>query len=401
MAAELWVVSRTEGDIIWTAPVYVRWEYAMARFCLATPLKAQHHQAYEDFIKKTADYRPVHGWWEVPRRVFQVYARKIEDDRDPKNYVTYRRLGKAADQAESMAERPTKDIENSERHQFIARMVEKGLAKDFETAYQWYMTICQHAADELINHERPVDMFFIKLHISPYRQNWMLEMLKKFPNLGKVLKSCSGEKAELLLHDNGVYEFLLNHEMLAMPHEGVHCYRHIEVEHKRTWWRETVRAERVRYAQLGPVKYASYFMDSVRRRLKVSVKLYRQWLAAVSRPQAQIVRGDDAGRPRFIPATRAHPHYFRPSRFVELPPVVALELPKWDADRVQKALPAPNGSVPALPDIQSPPQDVRDGNGNAGISGPVNGKEGDDRVWVSNVPEGVNVNDVLGEGQKS
>lgn len=260
------------------------------------------------------------------------------------------------------ARRPTDrkpTLELAERNEFIEELYKNGVGKSPEELNYYWREFCLHAANWLINKEKPVDMIFIRLLNCPYRANWKSILTQRFRRLGQVLSHRGGTARDYALEQSGFLEELLCPDLLAMNQKHGTCYRHVEVHHCKKWWKLARVAERDRMQQLGNERYAEYFMDSVRRFFKPAMALYTSWLAQIADPCAADCESGHAGRFRFVPnfLRRLHPEG---KDFAGLPPVVANKLPRIKpASGLQEDLLAEDGDLSALRDIQPPAKDVR------------------------------------------
>lgn len=151
---------------------------------------------------------------------------------------------------------PTTRKRRTDRDEFLAGMFLRGIGRSEGELEYWLNQFCNHMIWWLINKETPVDLYFCKLHPSPYRLNW------------HRTKSARDRMASPIL----------------FAFDGAACLRSIEIEHTRTWWRISRRVEHDRVKMLSPKGYAAEYIAWAERISEQSTRLHNAWLAACSFP---------------------------------------------------------------------------------------------------------------------
>lgn len=351
---ELWII-RGREPVNWTVPVYVTWqtqEWGILYFAVSLMVKQQH--CVEQVLRLAAE--PYKAMWRIRR----THLEKIGDlttGGDPESYFSWERP-RLAQQPEFSPER------RKERDEFIDAIYQCGVGKSREEVEYWWNQFCKHSLDWLINKEKPVDMYFIRLHNSPYRANWRTALLGRFPRLGALLAHVGGVNRDFVAHKSGLTEQMLSLDLLAMKRPENICYRMVEVEHRPSWWKNVLKVEKTRFERLGCAGYAAYFMESVRSRLGLTLHLYVEWLAHVARPCAADVECGLAGEFRLaphLPKSDGVPVIPRKSHLV--PIVVPNSPPRYSPPSAAKDLYPPHETMPEVPPVQSNPKELRNSRG--------------------------------------
>lgn len=342
---------RGRSPVLWTVPVYVKWDNEEADVYHAVPLLSKQQTALEEMLRTVG--RPYNGMHRLTRTALASIAEKVEPF-DPERFLSWERP--------RMAQAPEFHPEKRlERDEFLDALYQQGVGGSRDEVEFWWNTFCTHALDWMMNKEKPVDMYFVKLTNSPYRMNWKNALLSRHPKLGRALAYCRDGKAEVILHESGFYDDAVSLDLLAMNPKSGYCYRHVEVEHQRLWWRTVKAVELKRLQTLGPGGYAQHFMDSIRRRLKSSVRIYRQWLANIARPCATDVESGLVGEFRFAPHRKAANLLPKALRTWLVPVIVPNKLPRFKPASSIEEISGEDGPLPDLRPVQSHAPDVRDG----------------------------------------
>lgn len=346
----MWILRGGE-PVLWTVPVYVKWiteEWGTLFYAL--PLLAKQQEAVDAVLAKFAT--PAKGMWEVRKIALERFA-TLSAGGDPQTFFSWERP-RLVRQSQVAKE------ERKEITEFLDALYQAGVGKSREEVEYWWLQFCNHALDWLLNKEKPVDMYFLRLHNCPYRQNWRQAILSRFQKVGKLLAHSRGKDREFYAVRSGVTDELLCLDLLAMHRTDGICYRHVEVEHRPRWWKAVLRVERERMVRLGYIGYASYFMASVRRRLATTIGIYVDWLAAIARPSAADVESGRQGEFRLVPNVPPSdlPHHWAKSEPV--PIVVPNSLPKYLPPSKPADLYPAHEMLPKVPAVQPPTQDVRE-----------------------------------------
>lgn len=348
MEPELWIVLGRE-PVLWRLPYFVRWEGTTARLSAAL--------AFRRFeLEAAAKVLALHGQpdkadWVISHRLLARIAHKTPGG-DPAAYYAWNQP------------RPPeqKIIEGrEERSEFIDQLYQSGVGESPEQLSYFWREFCLHAAHWLINKEKPVDMIFLRLHNCPLRVNWKIILTQRLRGLGPALRRARGEDREYVMDRWGFREELLSLDLLAMDNREETCYRHVEVEHLKPWWKNVKRVEAQRKHQSGPSRYADYFLDSVRRFIPVAIRLYLGWLALLGKPGATHCRSGHAGRHFLVPHPLAGSLRPTAGRYDALPVQVLDRLPRFMPSSEPEPLPATHGVVPEVPAVQPPLENVRNG----------------------------------------
>lgn len=247
-----------------------------------------------------------------------------------------------------------------DRAEFIATFCQRTGARQAD-AHWWFNQFVNHMLDRLINHEKPIDLYFARIHAVLLRPNWRTNF-----NL-----NCPRVKAVEGLIANGAFNKLATSgQCLAITPEGT-VQRFLEVELCREWLRTVERVELTRQERLGE-NYAKAILESAKRQVATTAKLCAQYLANWYHPSAQDADGRLAGADRLVPRfTQARERAAR-RRFFANHSKAALralaadgKLSGWALRRagIGKRLPPKKASVPAMRTVQPKNHNVRDASG--------------------------------------
>jgi hypothetical protein len=337
--------------VLWTVPFVAHWiEENKARIAPALPLLASQTIAVASMLDAFAERDQ--GGWLITRAQLEIISHPVEGE--PENYFSWERKR----QSQNPEYEPQK---RGERDEFLDALYQTGIGKSREEIEFWWITFCKHAQSWILNQEKPVDMYFVKLHNSPYRMNWKQSLLMLFPRIGRVICHLKGDRRDKLVAQSGLDDALVSLDLLAMHKKAGIMYRHVEVEHTHTWWKNTLKVEKERLRVLGPYEYAWDYMCSVRRQLKRSLRIYVSWLAAVARPSARDIASGPAGESRFVPQNWHWLSNPFSKEAMRIPIVVPNNVPDWTSSDPLSSVFAANPGLPNLPDVQPHTQNLRDG----------------------------------------
>ena len=272
-----------------------------------------------------------------------------------------------------------------EREEFDAFLdalyLEGGIGESRAQLEFMWVQFCKHAQNWLVNHERPVDMLFIKLHPTPFRANWLQIVLTRVPKAWRTQVARTKFKEEYVVDQEEFLTHLLSPDLLAINRQGQYCYKRVEVEHCKPWWRSTQKVEKARMGVAGVYGYAASVFDHVKRFLPAAIRIYGAFIAQISRPCPRVVPRLEVGDYRFLPgrAVNAIQRDWRRTPLFQ-PPVVLARLSRPTPSREPRYLPEKNVSLPAMPAVQPLLEDVRDGGGE--VSGPGYDADGKPRLPV-------------------
>jgi hypothetical protein len=361
MSEETWVV-RGSRPVMWTVPFYVAWtQQGEARLIPAIHILAKHLMIINEYMATLG--RQEGNEFVLDRRTLEMVAEHVNGD--PEHFFSW--------ESPRLAQQPQFAPEKRiDRDEFLDALYQKGvgISRD-EIEFYWNM-FCKHAQDWLINKERPVDLYFLKLHNCPLRANWRYALITRFPRIGRVLSHLTGERQEYFTDQCGLSDFMVSLDLLAVNPKERTCYRYVEVEHSKTWWKNVEHVERQRKRLLGEVGYCRYFLESVRRFYKVALRLYVGWLASIARPSGTVRSSTLEGEPIIYPHQQAW--YERPSgrEARHVPLVVHNQMPDWTPPSLPKDLFEEEGDLSGVPTIRPNGHDMRDRGGHA--AKPTNGE---------------------------
>lgn len=342
-ATELWVLCG-RSPALFQLPYYVTWQKKNeATIEPAFPLRG-----FE--IEAAARILALHGrvsgsQWVISRSMLECVADHVNGN--PEEFYCWGRPRPKEQRAVDGRE---------ERSEFIDSLFQAGIGESPEQLTFFWREFCQHAAHWLINKEKPVDMIFLRLHNCPYRPNWKTLLTQRFPKLGSELLRKSAVDREQVLDGSGFNHALLNLDLLAFQRKNETCYRQVEVEHRKAWWKLVYKAESQR-VKAGPYEYARYFVDAIRRFAPTAKKLYSLWLAQISKPCVRDFEGGLRSRIRFMPDHMAR----ELPATVDQRPVVSLRVAKTVRAREPETVSPADGQLPALPAVQPAAENMWDG----------------------------------------
>lgn len=356
MASELWKL-RGRRPVLWTIPILVEvvsQRPLTYRFAHAMELSFAQENAFaaqcRELCAWTEEAHP--GQWFVRAVDLAVHA----DPQPPQ----HPELLFSWEQPRLSQQPQTDPALRADRDEFLDALWqsnETGVQSREELERLWRL-FCTHAANWLINQEKPVDFFLFQLHVCPYRVNWKEILHKKFPELGPWMREAEWAEQQRMLHTGRVYEDFCSLDLVAVG-SGL-LDRGIEVELKPSWFKQTRRVEFERRAQLGFREYAERIVGSLRRRVSISLRIFMAWYTGARRPSAADFKGRLHGDIRVL------------GDFSK-PPVLASRRVKAALDAAILPGPAPQSPtqpigehpvpapspLPSLPALQQIPQDVR------------------------------------------
>lgn len=350
MTEELWTV-RGGKPVVWQIPVYVTWNEDGPEGAVfpSVPLLRIQQKAFDELMVSRA--RKVNGLWMIIRSELRRVAKPAKSGSDPETLLAWERT--------RMDQNPSNQPEKrEERDAFINALYLNGAGKSRDDVAHWWFLFCDHALDWLINKERPIDMFFLRLTPLPFRPNWIERTEKQRHN-------CRGNKNFLTPERFGAW--MNDGKLLGVNSDGT-ISRHVALEHLPLWWKTIKRVESTRIQSLNPARYAAAVIDSVLHAIPAATRIYRNWLVNKSLATAVYVEGRSPGSSRFeacpSPSRRPTPLWGTSDKYRHALWILKPEKVR-ELSRKSKALSRKNGKLPAVSDIQPQGQDVRDG-GNAG-----------------------------------
>ena len=342
---ELWII-RGNHPVRWTIPYFLMWntrDVEATLYCAIHPL---------GFIQDAADAvlrnhaRPFNGMWRILLADLELIGYRVDPPTNPHLYFSWERKQEyQKEQYRNVGER-LKEMDD-----LIDALYQRGVGKSRDECGFWFRQISNHIFHWLVIKEKPVDLGFIKLHPTHYRQNWKMILLGRFPKLGAALSHLNEKDANYVLHRSGFLEAMLSLDLLAMNTINGYCYRGIEVEFTKVWYKAIKDVELSRKQKLQGFNYASRAMGSVKRALPTMVRIYRQWLANIARPSTLAFPGVRVGSFRMVANSW---HGRRPDYIQEgiSHPVIPNKLPPFTHNSLESAVFAQIKDLPDLPDLQ-------------------------------------------------
>lgn len=346
--SELWTISG-RNPVSWRIPFYVDWQSdGEALIMSAIPLYQSHLAAVNQLL--TLHGRREKKGWSISRTELKAIGEKTPGG-NPEIYFSWGVV-------RPVDRKPQED--RAPRDEFIESLFAAGVGESVEQLTYFWREFCHHAAHTLINKEKPVDMLFLRLHNCPFRANWRTILTQRFRKLGPTLQHSSDEARDYAIKQSGLRDEFFSLDLLALSRKTGTCYRHIEIEHRPKWWKLVRRAEKERMER-GPVVYANYFLDSVRRFFKPGIGLYLSWLSQIAKPSVAGCESGHDGSIRFVPNNLAGSLHPASREYCGLAPVVPNKFPRFKPESAAETLLAPDGGVPAVPVVQPQAKDVRVG----------------------------------------
>lgn len=361
MPDEIWVV-KGRKPVLWTVPFYATWiNDNEAHVLYAVPLMGKHALWVSKFMDIAATRHE--GQWLISRGQLQVIAERVSGD--PENYFSWER---------ERVEKPKQvTFRRPDLDEFLDSFYQSGIGKSRGEVAFWWLSFCKHAQDWLINKEKPVNMYFVRLHNSPYRINWRHALLSRFPKLGRVACHLTRDRRDALLAQVGLDEVLMSPDLLAFKQNDRTCYRHVEVEHTRIWWKNVNLVEKERLRMLGPYAYCKRFTDRIRSRFRITLKLYFEWLCLISRRTARYEHSGPQGEPRFFQNPgRSDISFAFGKRPLHVPVVVHNKTPDWTPASEPENLCDPDVKMQYVSPVGRHAKNLRDSR-RADVSQPRNG----------------------------
>lgn len=347
---ELWVINGRD-PVLFRIPFWVVWRESTAEMEAAVPLLRIQKEAIVRILSLSALRMGQTNRWKITDHQLDKIATRATH---PNPELSF-----SWGQPRPMEHRKIEG--KPERTEFLESLYAAGIGESPEQLAYFWTAFCNHAAQWMINKEKPVDMIFFRLYNSPYRRNWKLVLAQRFPRLGTLITGKGKMESDYAIDRSGFKEELLNLDLLAFNRKDRTCYRHVEVEHTRKWWKIVHQAELQRLTRRGPYGYADYFMDSVRRFHQTAIRLYKAWLTQMARPCVADVEGGYDGSLRFMPNHLEGGMCYTSRKYHALPVVLRNKPPRFTPASREIALPETNGSLPALPAVQPEVKDLRNG----------------------------------------
>lgn len=364
---QTWLV-RGSLPVLWTIPFRVTFEdeHSEAEMFAAVPLLKIQQKAVDWHMERVAHGRQVNGAWMVRRRELKLMAQHVLTECDPEELFSWERKREYR--------YDPKLVDNRDRNEFLDTIFHLGIGKSREeTEYLW-KSFCNHALDWLINHEKPVDMYFAVLHPSVYRRNWCERI---------HAESWVPMKEEWLKVNQKFQQHLRGGRLLAVTDEGT-IKRYIEIELTENWTKAIKVVESTRLKRLNPVRYAELIAETIIKQLGISARIYAAYVAAIREPIGSVT-ASGVVRPKAIPKIVWDTRKRKPRDWTDRSLGDALGFLALVANQI-KRVPRPNAGVSRVPVVQPNSKDLRDAgrdllqsqkqsNGNSGVFVPTDYKE--------------------------
>lgn len=305
MSEELWIV-RGSVPTLFTVPVWVKRHSNYCEAWLAMVLPTYHDNAFQKVMDER--FRCVNGMWHMSKGELKQIAELAPSNFSPEECFSWQRRQRVP--TERLRRKASEHLDPFIDYCYLA-----GIGRSrMEVAY-WWALFCNAAFDWMINQEKPLDLYFARLHNAPIRFDWY----EKFWNDKNRSKSTAGATRNLIYHHlKGSVKHIfskrkkwsdLSDQLLRDPsfvkrlrgpfqmkvssHGTV--FRRLEVELTRTWWSAVKRVEIERRKVLKPYSYAESCMASLARFTPAAARIFTQRLLASAHPQASACHGSLAG----------------------------------------------------------------------------------------------------------
>lgn len=288
MSLELWTI-RGGTPVAWTLPVWVKqgyWEKTELTPAMPIPLQAM-HVAFVDRMTEAGGKLDGNAW-RIARKHLELIGQVMPGGTEPENCFSWERK---RDQV--------KFITRMERNEFVDALYQKGVGNSRAECVFWWNQFCNHILDWLINEDRPVDMFFIRLLPCSIRTNWregIFHRLSRHMRAGRA-------KTLIASKDPRIAEILAKPGMLAYKRCG-RVERHVELQHTDLWWKVIKRVDEERIRLVGVCQYAAEVLASQKRFIEPAMDIFRSWLRHGVAPPVQIRDGGSPGSRCFVTYTR-------------------------------------------------------------------------------------------------
>lgn len=283
MISELWII-RGNRPVLWTIPMYAKHVTGYeVELVTAVPILKLHERALRARVEEVG--RIANGIYYVAIQKLREIAKAVPSQ-DPELLFSWNTL--RADQRQ-YAEK----FNNPDQIDFLDRMFQNGIGKTRDEVTWWWYQFCNHALETLVAHEKPVDMFFCRLHPSPYRSDWRQQFMGKMFNHVKQ----HGKTAEDIASDPKFRQLFESPTLASFFPDQKVLERRIEVEMKPEWWSNILHVEKTRRSELlSREQYVQAYEDSCRRFAKAAATLFADWMEGAHHDCARIAGSGVSGR---------------------------------------------------------------------------------------------------------
>jgi hypothetical protein len=271
---EVWLI-RGSAPVLWTIPFWINFEEERsetATMFSAIPLLRPHLEAVKTLLAEIATYDK--AMWTINRMDIERIGARVDMTTGVEIEELFTWERRKSHQIDPAAREARKDID-----EFLDSLYQTGLPISRDWLGVIYHQICTHALDWLINKERPLDLYFVKLHNCPFRMDWKewMARLRRF-------RCKYGSKD------------------LTRRTETLRLERWIEVEPAKLWINQVKRVEDLRVQQVGWRKYATYVSRASARFDETSRRIYDRWVENHRRAPRPFIEGRRAGNRRRMQA---------------------------------------------------------------------------------------------------
>lgn len=268
---EIWALR----DFGWVLPIRVTWfdqnDVAAVDFDPGIPMLDRQKQVIAETLSGMGEFRNGH-WW-VLAKMLKIHASKSDKSAEDIVRWTPGALRFNAD--------------GNINTEFEKHLVNRGLYDSTYEAHLHWLNMQKAAADWMINRKRPLYFYCCTLVPVPYRANWKESLLVKDMELNPLIDSSksSGSWVDESSYLKRLASVLRSGFLLA--YDEIHDRLHwsLEVDYHSTWDDMIARSENETIEKHTSKTYAVYVQGILRHFETIGDRLYRQFRAAIKRPQ--------------------------------------------------------------------------------------------------------------------
>lgn len=347
MLDELWMI-RGSKPVLWTMPFRVNAiGGAEVEAHLDWPMLSTRQAAAVACLM--LEYgRPYNGMWRLTLWQLRKIGSRARDGETAEDLFSWERA------RESQQPKYNPD-RRAERDEFLTALYQNGVGSSLTEVEAWWQHFCNHALDWLLNKEKPVDMYFLKLHPTPLRRNWDYKAWSYFRRYKEIPKHPT--PSDLLANKAAANAFRSARWLAVMP--GRICERHVMIEHTRMWWALMKKVEETRLKVLKVNSYAQAVLDSLARGVGAAARVYSEWAIHSAHSQGYNLSSGVHGLPRIIQALQPGKCGAKGNRILWSAKIQRKReaIARHRARRVSR----PNEKLPAMPAVQPEAENVRNG----------------------------------------
>jgi len=213
--------------------------------------------------------------WILPVGTLNKIAHAVPEGTEPDQCFSWER--------ERLSQQPKFHPEQRvDRDEFLDALYQKGIGKSRDDVETWWYHFCNHALNWWLTHNRPVDMYVIKLWPTLLRSNWHELVVRN-----KIRGTDQAATANSLLKNQEFIDRMKSPYNLAMArHNTIDAA--IEVEHSRNWWRVMRAVEKKRLKLLNGRDYAEHILRLLKDGVERAAILYAEWAQRTALAQPTI-----------------------------------------------------------------------------------------------------------------